>query len=380
MTSTAGVVTTAGGPDTGGTISAGGSVVTGGVSFDTSAGPRDGGIDAPETGGKPIDGGSSTTGGTFQVGGTISSGGATDSGGATSSGGHSDLGGTISSGGTATPGGATDSGGTTSSGGTANSGGTSSSGGTTSSGGTIGPVTTSCPGAAPAGFTSSFCKCDQYASWPNAGFTYNNNVWGGVTGFQCIWASTAGQWGVAANQPANPSNIKSYANVSLMPNKAIKAINSFNSSFDVNVPSSGSWETAYDIFVKNNAIVATSPRTEIMLWMNQNGPVQPYASAGSPSSPVADQTNVTVGGHTWNVYSGMTGGHDIVTFVRTSNTESGSVDIKAILLWLIANPPPQYGVFTANWSLDQVQFGFQITSNANSTQAFVTNSYSVTSS
>jgi len=56
------------------------------------------------------------------------------------------------------------------------------------------------------------------------------------------------------------------------------------------------------------------------------------------------------------------------------------VDIKAILLWIIANPPPQYGVFTSNWTLDQVQFGFQITSDVNSTQAFVTNSYSTTSS
>jgi Glycosyl hydrolase family 12. len=179
---------------------------------------------------------------------------------------------------------------------------------------------------------------------------------------------------VAANHPAT-ANVKSYPNVSLSPQKAIRAINSYTSSFDVTVPGNGFWETAYDIWVKGS----TPTRTEIMLWMNTSGPVQPHASATGPSGPVADQTNVVVGGHTWNVYFANTVSHDVVSFVRTSNTNSNSVDILAILLWLVANNNTAYGVFTASWTLDQVQFGFQITSDG-STQAFVTNSFSVTSS
>jgi hypothetical protein len=58
--------------------------------------------------------------------------------------------------------------------------------------------------------------------------------------------------------------------------------------------------------------------------------------------------------------------------------EAWSVDIKAILQWIIANNSTKYGAFTASWTLDQVQFGYKITSDG-STQAFVTNSFSVTS-
>jgi hypothetical protein len=90
---------------------------------------------------------------------------------------------------------------------------------------------------------------------------------------------------------------------------------------------------------------------------------------------VADRTNVLVGGHNWNVHFVSA---SLVSLVRTSSTSSGSVDILAILSWLIANNNTGKGVFDASWSLDQVQFGFQITSDG-SPQAFVTNSFSVTS-
>ena len=88
-------------------------------------------------------------------------------------------------------------------------------------------------------------------------------------------------------------------------------------------------------------------------------------------------TPATVGGHSWTVYSANNGSNDVVTFVRTSTITSGTLDIKAILLWIIANPA-QYGVFTSSWTLDQVQWGFDIISDG-STQAFVNNSFSVTS-
>jgi len=57
-----------------------------------------------------------------------------------------------------------------------------------------------------------------------------------------------------------------------------------------------------------------------------------------------DQLFVKImGGHTWNVYFGTNGANDVVSFVRTSNTSTGNVDIKALLLWLIANDTTQYG-------------------------------------
>jgi hypothetical protein len=55
------------------------------------------------------------------------------------------------------------------------------------------------------------------------------------------------------------------------------------------------------------------------------------------------------------------------------------VDIQAILLWVVANNTTQYGVFTTSSTLDQLQFGFEITSDG-SPQAFMNSSFSVTSS
>ena len=86
-----------------------------------------------------------------------------------------------------------------------------------------------------------------------------------------------------------------------------------------------------------------------------------------------------MGGHSWNIYYGSNGGNDVVSFLRTSNTTSGTVDVKAILDWIIANDKTQYGVFTNSWTLDQVQWGLEISGDG-SAQGFVNNSFSVTSS
>jgi hypothetical protein len=248
-------------------------------------------------------------------------------------------------------------------------GGTTASGGATSSAGSIGTVTTTCPGAVPAGIASSWCSCTLQGNSTSGALTYTNNIWGTGAGAQCMWTTTTGKWGVAANHPNTP-NIKSFPNVSLSPQTAINAINSCTSSFDVTVPSSGSWATAYNLWIKGNM----PGRTQISLWMNQNGAMQPTSTVAGGPTPVPDQTSLRVGGHVWDVYFGNS-----ITFVRTTDTNSGSLDILAILRWIIANYNTGRGGIRDNWTLDQVQFGFDITSDA-STQAFVTNSFSVTSS
>jgi hypothetical protein len=327
--------------------------------------------DAPATGGAITDGGNSATGGSSQTsdaaaaGGTTGSGGAAASGGTIATGGTSGSGGTTATGGTIATGGTMRWGGTTATGGSiatgGGSGGTTATGGATGSGGAIGPVTTTCPGAVPAGITSSWCSCAQYGQWAKGASSYYNNIWGSSAGPQCIWATTTTTWGVAANHPTG-TTIRSFPNISVSPQKAIGTLNSYVSNFDVTVPSSGSWETVYVIWVKGN----TGARVEISLSMNQN--LLP--------GEVADRTNVLVGGHTWNVHFVSA---SLVALVRTSSTSSGSVDILSILSWLIANNSTGKGVFTTSWTLDQLQFGFQITSDG-SPQAFVTNSFSVTSS
>lgn len=343
-------VTSGGGLAAGGTAPVAGTTATGGVT--STGGSASGGVastgDATSTGGTINTGGASSSGGTAATGGDMGTGGATSEGGSFATGGSYLLGG------------ATGTGGTTASGGATGDGGTS----------TIGNITATCPGAVPAGINSTFCSCAARGPvYATSGFNVVNNVWGPGPGPQCVWGTATTLWGVTADHPQT-SGVKSYPNIGISPRLTISGINTYTSSFDITVPAAGgSWEATYDIWVRSPGGGPT--RANIMLWM--------YTNQTAPISSVVAPSPVTIGGHTWTVHYGRSASSDVISFVRDSNITSGTVDIKAILDWLIANNTTQFGVFTNSWTLDQVQWGFEITSDG-TTQAFVNNSFSVTSS
>jgi len=210
---------------------------------------------------------------------------------------------------------------------------------------------------------ATWSSCDQWASWSNGGYTLYNNIWGSGAGTQCIWANSYSNWGVWANHP-NTSGIKSYPNVSKDINKKLSSLSTLKSSFNVTVPSSGSYNTAYDIWGNNYAV-------EVMLWVNKLGSVGPIASNYNCNGACPEFTNVNVGGHTWNVYKGYNGSTLVISFLRTSNTNSGTVDIKAILNWA-----KNKGWFN-DITIQKVQCGWEITSSSGGLD-FRFNSYSVT--
>jgi hypothetical protein len=246
------------------------------------------------------------------------------------------------------------------SGGTGDSGSVSADGGITSTG----PLDTTCPNAIPTGITAEWCSCEQWGQMTKGEVTYYNDIWGDGAGPQCIWVAGS-QWGVAANHPSQ-GGVKSYPNISYSPGKAISAYNTYTSSFEITVPSGNAdkWEVAYDIWVQNSS----GTQVEIMLWVNYiQGKVFPAGSLGV--------SNVTTGGSTWNVYYGNVFDHEVVSLLRTTNTNSGTVDIKAILDWIIANKKN----FDSSWTLYQVQFGPEIVADTG-VQSFICNSFSVSSS
>ncbi|MGO1056287.1 glycoside hydrolase family 12 protein [Crossiella sp. CA198] len=206
---------------------------------------------------------------------------------------------------------------------------------------------------APAASAASWSSSDKWGTWSNGGYTVRNNVWGGGAGAQSIWANSYSNWGVWADHP-NTGGVKSYPHAGKAINKRISSIGSLRSSFNVNVPGSGAYATAYDIWADNNAY-------EIMLWMNKTGPVGPIGSF---------QVRASVGGHTWDVYRGSNGSNAVFSFLRTANTSAGTVDIKAVLDWIRGRG--WYGDVTVG----DVQFGYEITSAAGG-KNFTTNSYSV---
>jgi cellulose binding protein with CBM2 domain/glycosyl hydrolase family 12 len=208
-------------------------------------------------------------------------------------------------------------------------------------------------GAAPAA-TWTWCSSDQWGTWTDGSYTLYNDIWGSGAGTQTICANSHSNWEVTADHP-NTGGVKSYPNASIGVNQTLSSLSSVTSNFNVTVPSSGAYETAYDIWAGNNAY-------EIMLWMNKTGAVGPLGS---------EVATATVGGHTWDVYSGSNGSNQTFSFVRTSNTSSGTVDILAVLKWIESQG--WYGDVT----LGNVQFGYEITSSAGGL-TFTTNSYGVT--
>jgi len=349
----------------GGVRGNGGLVISGGNTGRTavaSGGTTNFGGQLGATGGEATRGGTPGTGGTRPASGSSATGGAQPTGGSVATGGAQPTGGSVATGGAQPTGGSVATGGAQPTGGSVATGGNGMT--------NPGPIALNCPGAIPTGIVANWCSCEQWGEWVNGTATFYNDIWGSGAGKQCIWINQSNQFGVVAAHPSGGS-VKSYPNISYSPGNAISAINTYSSSFEVAVPSSGVWETTYDLWVKNG----NNPRIEIMLWMNKAGGSQPIARSYAAGGAVADNTNVNVGGHTWNVYTGSNGANHVVSLLRTANTNSGSVDVKAILNWIITNEKS----FNSSWTLDQVQFGFEIVSDSG-TESFTAKSFSVLSS
>jgi hypothetical protein len=199
--------------------------------------------------------------------------------------------------------------------------------------------------------------CDQWGNTSLNGYTLYNNIWGSGAGSQCIWANSGTNWGVNANHP-NTGGIKSYPNSKKVINKSITSLGSLTSNYNVTVPSSGAYNTSYDIW-------DTAHKYEIMLWVNKTGAVGPLGSS---------QGTVSLGGHTWTVYKGTNGANQVFSFIRSSNSSSGTVDILPILKW-IKDTKHWFG----NETIGDVQFGFEITSSSGGLN-FTTNNLTVSSS
>ncbi|MFG3235188.1 hypothetical protein ACGFZG_25990 [Streptomyces antibioticus] len=210
--------------------------------------------------------------------------------------------------------------------------------------------------AAPAS-AAVWSSCDQWGNTSLGGYTLYNNIWGSGAGSQCVWANSGTNWGVWANHP-NTGGIKSYPNSKKVSNKTITSLGSLSSSYNVTVPSSGAYNTSYDIW-------DTDYDYEIMLWVNYNGAVGPLGTA---------QGTVTLGGHTWSVYKGSNGANEVFSFLRTSDSSSGTVNILPILKW-IKDTKGWFG----NETIGDVQFGYEITSSSGGLD-FVTNNLTVSSS
>lgn len=204
------------------------------------------------------------------------------------------------------------------------------------------------------------CSSDQWAQFTDEAYTLYNNIWGSGAGTQQLCMNSHSSWQVVANHP-DTGGVKSYPNASLTLDRKLSSMKSLTSSFDVTVPSNGSYQTTYDLWANDHAY-------EVMVWMNKTGEVSPIADNYDSNGAIPSATNVSAGGHTWNIYRGSNGSNAVYSFVRTSNTSSGTVDLLTLLNWLTTND------WWGDVTLGAQQFGYEITS-ASGGLTFTTNSY-----
>ena len=126
---------------------------------------------------------------------------------------------------------------------------------------------------------------------------------------------------------------------------------------------SSAYDVAYDIWFNQTPTTSGQPNgTEIMVWLNHNGSVQPFGSEVA--------SNVSLGGHTYNIWEGNQSSWDTVTYDMTSPTTS----VSNLDIGTLAQDSVSRGYTKSSWYLIDVEAGFELWQGG---AGLVTNSFSV---
>jgi hypothetical protein len=204
--------------------------------------------------------------------------------------------------------------------------------------------------------------CDQYGMTAVAGGRYlvQNNEWNSSSP-QCVVTTGATGWTVkTANQNAGTDGPPaSYPSIfrgchwgrcttgSGLPVQVSK-LGPTSSSWTTSPPPSGVYDTAYDVWFNKGPTTSGQPDgTELMIWLNRSGPVQPAGSMVGTA---------TIGGATWQVWTTRMDGWNYVAYVRAQPTASVSaLDLKAFTQDAVGR-----GSIDPSWYLIDVEAGFEI--------------------
>jgi hypothetical protein len=199
--------------------------------------------------------------------------------------------------------------------------------------------------------------CDQYGSTTIQGrYVVQNNRWG-TTATQCINVTSSGfQITQADGSVATNGAPKSYPSIfngchytNCSPGTALpaqlSAIGSAPTSISYSYVSNAVFDAAYDIWLDPSPKKDGVNKTEIMVWFNHVGSVQPVGSKVGTAN---------VGGRSWDVWTGNNGGNDVISFVAPSAIGSWNFDVKAFAAETISR-----GMAQNSWYLTSVQAGFE---------------------
>ncbi|MBV1941829.1 cellulose binding domain-containing protein [Streptomyces sp. BV286] len=199
--------------------------------------------------------------------------------------------------------------------------------------------------------------CEQFGSTVVQGrYVVQNNRWG-TNDPQCVTATDTG-FRVSRADGSVPTNgaPKSYPSLfngchytNCSPGTALPAqlssISSAPSSISYGYVGDAVYNASYDIWLDPAPRTDGVNRTEIMIWFNKVGPIQPIGTQVGTA---------TVGGRTWQVWSGNNGANDVLSFVAPSAIGSWSFDVMDFVRQAVTR-----GLAQNNWYLTSVQAGFE---------------------
>ncbi|KAF9479821.1 glycoside hydrolase family 12 protein [Pholiota conissans] len=233
---------------------------------------------------------------------------------------------------------------------------------------TLIPFVLAAPAAEPRATIDTTSHCGQWDTVTAGPYSLLLDQWGASgasSGSDCAQLTSLSGTTIAWKNTWNwvgGNGVKSFTNIQLNSglNKQLSAIKSIPATWKWSQSSSGTVvaDVAYDLFTSTTS--GGSNVNEIMIWLaNYNaGPISAaYNSDGTPK-PVA--SNISLAGHTWNLYSGSNGSNNVFSFLPTSGTiTSFSGDINTFLQYLTAHQ----GVSTSQF-LKTAQGGTEATSGS----------------
>ncbi|MGN6752371.1 MAG: GH12 family glycosyl hydrolase domain-containing protein [Intrasporangium sp.] len=223
------------------------------------------------------------------------------------------------------------------------------------------PTTSSVPGQV---CTNPYYKTsDANGGVSDGGYYVHNNLWNaakypGTTGSTEVCSYHSWNHTAYASNASGTGEVKTYPNVHKdYSGRTINSFTQLTSTFAQVSPNSGIYNVAYDMWL--NGV----PNDEVMVW-TENHKQYP---AGSKF------TTVTISGVSWDVYA--TSGNGYIAFVPSGGKvlTSGTVDLKAMLQWLVAQ-----GRLPATSTVDQVGYGVEVVDTGGSKATWNFTDFSIT--
>jgi hypothetical protein len=201
-------------------------------------------------------------------------------------------------------------------------------------------------------WNSSASECvstDGNADFTVANSAISNSTSGAPGGYPAIYKGC--HWGACTSNSGLPIQVGS-----LTPGKV-------TTSWTTTQTYAGAYDVAYDIWYNQSPTTSGQPNAEeMMIWLNDNGGVEPAGSVVA--------TNVSLGGHTYNIWEDQMSTWKDVSYVMTSGTTS----VSNLDVGILAADSVSRGYMTDSDYLIDLEAGFELWQGG---AGLTTDSYSV---